>query len=338
MNGFEWSFRYLWRWMHWPQRIDVIVLALMLAHIVVVFIQVSYRYRLARRAEGIDAASRAFQRGRRKLVADLSIKVGTLNSIAAVAPCLGLAGTAVGLMSGFTGIGMVAESALAAVIDAEVVPVAMITTVAGLLVAIPAAWSYNYLRTRIDLLESEISDDVPVRRSRHFRFAQKFPLAARFSKISFPLVAAPILAILSGVVFMEYASYKSPTGLPVSVVPTHCEYEGDDRLVVLRLTDAGKLFVNQTQEDWNGLPEALATIYGLRVNRTLYLLAEDGVPFQTVADALDIVENADIGPHQAVRTGADKLDIRVRLITPKAIHTSCLLEPVAIGSSHHASR
>jgi biopolymer transport protein ExbD len=236
------------------------------------------------------------------------------------------------------GIGVVAESALAAVIAAEVVPVAFITTVAGLLVAIPAAWSYNYLRTRIDLLEIEISGDAPVGRSRPFRVAQKFPLAPRYSTIPFPLMAAPILAILVGVVFMEYSSYQTPMGLSVSVVPARCDYEGDDRLIVLRLTDAGKLFINQTQEDWNSLPDVLSKIFGLRAHRTLYLLAEDGVPFQTVADALDSVENVNVEPHPAVRTGADKLGIKVRLITPKAMNTSCVLEPVAIGSSQHASR
>jgi hypothetical protein len=137
---------------------------------------------------------------------------------------------------------------------------------------------------------------------------------------------------------MEYSSYQTPMGVYVSVVPARCEYEGDDRLIVLRLTDAGKLFINQTPEDWNSLPEVLSKIYGSRVPRTLYLLAEDGVPFQTVADALDIVENAKVEPHQAVSTGADKLNITVRLITPKAMNTSCVLEPVAIGSSQYASR
>lgn len=337
MRGNEWSFRYLWHWMNWLQRVEVIVLALMLVHVVVVVIRVSYSYRLACRAEVIDTASGAFQRGRRKLVADLSMKVGTLNSIALVAPYIGLAGTSIGIWTGLQGIGIVADSALAAVIAAGTVTVAFVTTVAGLLVAIPAAWSYNFLRTRIDLLEIEISGDVPVGRSRHFGVGHKFPLARRYSTILFPLMAAPILAILAGVVFMEYSSYQTPMGLSVSVVPTRCEYEGDDRLIVLRLTDAGTLFINQTQEDWNSLPEVLSKIYRLRVPRTLYLLAEDGVPFQTVADALDIVENVKVEPHQGVRTGADKLDITVRLITPKAMN-SCVLEPVAIGSSQHASR
>ena len=66
----------------------------------------------------------------------------------------------------------------------------------------------------------------------------------------------------------------------------------------------------------------LSKIYGSRVRRTLYVLADDGVPFQTVADAIDIVENANVEPHQAVRM--DKLDITVRLITPRAMDTSLL--------------
>jgi hypothetical protein len=82
----------------------------------------------------------------------------------------------------------------------------------------------------------------------------------------------------------------------------------------------------------------VSKIYGSRVHRTLYVRADDGVPFQTVADAIDIVENANIEPHQAVRMGADKLDITVRLITPNVMNTSCVLEPVAIGSSQHSSR
>ena len=279
-SAFAWSFRYLWRSMDWLQRLDVIVLVLMLAHIAVVCIHASYRYRLARRAGATDATSRAFQRDRRKLVADLGIKVCTLNSIAVVAPYLGLAGTSLGLIFGFRGIGLEAESGLAALIIAGVVPRAIITSVAGLLVAIPAAWSYNYLRTRIDLLESEISDDIPGRSSRHFRFAQKFPLAARFSKTPFPIVAAPSLAILAGLVSMEYASYKTPTGLEVSVTPAArlCELDGD-RLIVLHITDAGKLFLNQEPEEWNSLAGRLSDIYSLRLHRTLYILADDGLLF-----------------------------------------------------------
>jgi MotA/TolQ/ExbB proton channel family len=258
--------------MNLVQRLDVIALALMLVHIVVVVSRFSYLYHLARRGGATDTNSSAFQRARRKLVADLSIKVGTLKSIALVAPYLGLLGTCTGVVTGFRGIAIVADSALAAVIASGTVTVAFITTAAGLLVAIPATWSYNYLRPRIDLLEIEISSDVTVRTSRHFRFTQKFPLAALFSRIPFPLIAAPSLAILAGVVFMEYSSDETPTGLYVGMTPATlgCEYDGD-RLIVLRVTDAGKVFLNQEQEDWNSLAGRLSEIYSPRLHRTLIL-------------------------------------------------------------------
>jgi biopolymer transport protein ExbD len=314
----------LWHWMNLLQRLDVIVFALMLAHILVVVTRVSYSYRLARRAEAMDTASRAFQRGRRKLVADLSIKVGTLKSIALVTPYLGLSGTCSGIVTGFRGIDIVADSALAAVMASGAVTVAFITTAVGLLVAIPAVWFYNYLRTRIDLLEIEISSDVAVRGSRHFRFTQKFPLAALFSRIPFPLIAAPSLAILVGVVFTEYSSYETPTGLYVDMRPAALRCEcGEDRLIVLHVTEASEVFLNQEQEDWNSLARRLSEIYSPRLNRTLYLFADDGVPFELVAGVIDIAKNA------SVAGTSSSLDITVRLMTPTAVHTHCLAAAVS---------
>ncbi|MGA7633609.1 MAG: MotA/TolQ/ExbB proton channel family protein [Terriglobales bacterium] len=314
------------------QHLDVFVLALMLAHVVVVVIRVYYSYRLARSAEAIDTASRAFQRDPRKLVADLSIKVGALKSIALVAPYLGLLGTCTGIVTGFRGVDIVADSALAAVMASGAVTVALITTAAGLLVAIPATWSYNYLRTRIDLLESEISIDVPVRRSRHFGFTQKFPLAALFSRIPFPVIAAPSLAILVGVVFMEYSSYETPTGLYLDMRPGAllCEHD-EDRLIVLHMTDAGEVFLNQEQEEWNSLAGRLSEIYSMREHRTLYLIADDEVSFQTVADVIDVVESTG----SSVRP--EPLEIAVRLITPAAMKATCF-HPIAPRLSWHGSK
>ena len=205
--------------------------------------------------------------------------------------------------------------------------------------AITAILVHNILRTRIDRFERECP--VPVRMAsdeeptgpRQFRLAQTLPLRKRFSSLPpFALIAAPALASVA-VMFLAFEPYERPTGLHVGLVPNRCVDEGDDRLIVLRLSDKGELFINQTQEEWHILPELLSKIYRSRVHRTLYVLADDGVSFQTVADAIDIVESVDVEPHQAVRIGADKLGITVRLITPKAMNSNCVLEPVAIRSS-----
>jgi hypothetical protein len=71
---------------------------------------------------------------------------------------------------------------------------------------------------------------------------------------------------------MEYSSYETPTALYVGM--THatlgCKYDGE-RLIVRRVTDAGKVFLNQEQEDWNSLAGILSEIYSPRLHRTLIL-------------------------------------------------------------------
>jgi hypothetical protein len=159
---------------------------------------------------------------------------------------------------------------------------------------------------RADLLESELSNDPLAQIRRYRQGTRRLALIKkRFSQLpAFALIAAPGLAALVAV-YTPYFAPRWATGLDVGLVPDHCVYAGDDRLIVLRLSDAGELFINQTKEDWNSLPEVLSRIYSSRVLRTLYLRADDGVPFQTVADAIDMVENANVEPHQAVRMRAD---------------------------------
>ncbi len=344
-DGCEWSIRNLWRYSDWIERLVFVALALMLAYTFFILIRFSRHHYSARRESHAFEADRwpAFEGGKRRLVADLSRELRPLKAITFSAPLLGLAGTSYRILAALSfGVAM-EKNAFLRMMSARIAAT-LISAAAGILVAIPAILAHNSLRTRIDRFGREcsaavgtVSHEEPTG-LRPFRLAQRLPLKKRFSSLPpFALIAAPALASVV-VMFMAFEPYEKPTGLHVGLVPDRCVYEGDDRLLVLRLSDAGELFINQTQEDWNILPEVLTKIYGSRVHRTLYVRADDGVPFQTVADAIDIVENADVEPHQAVRMGADKLDITVRLITPKAMSTSCVLEPVAIGSSQHASR
>jgi biopolymer transport protein ExbD len=336
-NGGEWSIRNLWRYSDWIERLVFVALALMLAYTFFVLIRFSRHHYLARReSHALEADSwPAFER---RFVADLSRGLRTLKAITFSAPFLGLAGTSYGILAALSfGVAM-EKNAFLRMISARI-SASLISAAAGILVAIPAILAHDFLQRRINTFGRECS--VPVGMASHeeptgprpFRLAQTLPLKKRFSSLPpFALIAAPALASVV-VLFMAFEPYETPTGLHVGLVPDRCVYDGDDRLIVLRLSDAGDLFINQTQEDWNILPEVLSKIYGSRAHRTLYLHADDGVLFQTVADAIDIVENANVEPHQAIHIGADKLDIRVRLVTPQAMNTSCVLEPVAIGSS-----
>ncbi len=84
--------------------------------------------------------------------------LGTVKIIASIAPLLGLLGTVVGVLLAFDAIsksGMGDPSIFAGGIS-----MALITTVAGLIVAIPHYIGYNYLVSMLDGLEAIITSEI----------------------------------------------------------------------------------------------------------------------------------------------------------------------------------
>jgi len=108
-------------------------------------------------AEAVGAAERAFQRRHQRLAADLRRGVGTLTSVALLAPLVGLAGTVFGIMNAFVG-GGDRSSGLSYV--AGGLAEALVTTALGLLVAIPAAWCRNYILVSVETFETEMSNSA----------------------------------------------------------------------------------------------------------------------------------------------------------------------------------
>ncbi len=74
--------------------------------------------------------------------------------IASVSPLLGLMGTVVGVMDAFVGISVMGTANIMAV--APGIAEALITTVTGLAVAIPAVIAYNYFASRLGLFAGEL--------------------------------------------------------------------------------------------------------------------------------------------------------------------------------------
>ena len=84
----------------------------------------------------------------RHVVHDLERYLNPLGTIAAISPLLGLLGTVSGMIRSFTAI--TAEGVGNPTVLAGGISEALITTAAGLTVAIPALIAYRYLRGRID--------------------------------------------------------------------------------------------------------------------------------------------------------------------------------------------
>ena len=105
---------------------------------------------LANRSQGRDVMKESIQEAAGRVVHDLERYLNTLGTVAAVAPLLGLLGTVVGMIRVFTEItvqGTGNANALAGGISE-----ALITTAAGLVVAIPALVMHRYFTGKIDTI------------------------------------------------------------------------------------------------------------------------------------------------------------------------------------------
>src|SRR5262245_22674905 len=94
----------------------------------------------------------------RHVIYELERFLNTLGTIAGIAPLLGLLGTVVGIIRAFSAIqesGVGDPRALSGGIAQ-----ALITTAAGLIVAIPALFSYRYLRGKVERIVIEMEKDA----------------------------------------------------------------------------------------------------------------------------------------------------------------------------------
>ncbi|HCL27759.1 MAG TPA: flagellar motor protein MotA [Candidatus Latescibacteria bacterium] len=86
----------------------------------------------------------------------LRSRLSGMATISGVAPFLGLFGTVTGLISAFRGIAETGSGGLATVSGG--ISEALVTTVIGLFVAIPALWAYNFFMNKIDVMAVELDN------------------------------------------------------------------------------------------------------------------------------------------------------------------------------------
>ncbi len=107
-------------------------------------------------AARVGYVENALQRGVAEVTIEYESKMVLLGSIVTGAPFLGLLGTVWGVMDAFGAIAM--ENSASIQILAPGVSGALLTTVAGLLVAIPSVFGYNFLLTHTKLMITEIEN------------------------------------------------------------------------------------------------------------------------------------------------------------------------------------
>ncbi|HUP46174.1 MAG TPA: MotA/TolQ/ExbB proton channel family protein [Thermoanaerobaculia bacterium] len=103
----------------------------------------------------VEAARQGMDRTAMITVAELKENLGVLATTGATAPFVGLFGTVIGIVGAFQG--MARGGGGIASVSAGIAE-ALIATAAGLLVAIPAVWAYNYFQNRVDRFTVEMSN------------------------------------------------------------------------------------------------------------------------------------------------------------------------------------
>jgi biopolymer transport protein TolQ len=104
----------------------------------------------------ITALERSAQTAASESITHLERRMTWLATIAATSPFVGLFGTVMGVVDAFHGLGTAGAATLRAV--APGISEALITTAAGLFVAVPAVVAYNQFTARIRVLASATDD------------------------------------------------------------------------------------------------------------------------------------------------------------------------------------
>lgn len=123
--------------------------------------------------KNVTALERSAQTAASESITTLERRLTWLATIAAVSPFVGLFGTVMGIVEAFVGLGKEGSATLHAV--APGIAEALITTAAGLFVAVPAVVAYNQFSARIRVFASATDDfcrellnsleEIPVRSS-----------------------------------------------------------------------------------------------------------------------------------------------------------------------------
>jgi biopolymer transport protein TolQ len=128
--------------------------------LVAVFTEIHDEYQRQNGGRGLPrnpvALERAAQTASSEALTSMESRMTWLATIAAIAPFIGLFGTVMGIIDAFHGLGTAGAATLRAV--APGISEALITTAAGLVVAIPAVVGYNQLTARLREFGSRMDD------------------------------------------------------------------------------------------------------------------------------------------------------------------------------------
>ena len=285
---------YFWRTHDIIERGIFILLALMLAYTAYAAIRFIRRHYLFRRDLRIIATPKQAIETTSTFIADMYPPLGAIKGIASAAPFLGLAGTCYGMLASFRPMAISRASAVGYLVT--LILDATATTLAGILVAVPAVLTHNLIRKHVESIRRELSVTLGLRNSvSPFRRAQALPLKSRFSAVpSYALIAVPFFAIIL-MVYVTFKLYELPKGLNVRLLPIAALEPNHLRLsepIVVSIDEAKNhsysLRMNSKNIAIDDFERTLANTLTSAPERKVYLEAGSGLYWGHVAHIIDV--------------------------------------------------
>lgn len=121
-------------------------------------------------------------------------------------------------------------------------------------------------------------------------------LGQKSGPVAEPNVVPLIDVLLVLIIIFLVITPQIPTGLP-TIAPqpappqTRVEQPAD---VVVQVLTGGKLMINHDRSDWISLGARLVEIFKDRADKVAFVKGADDVPFEQVAQAIDIMRGAGI--------------------------------------------
>ena len=106
-----------------------------------------------------------------------------------------------------------------------------------------------------------------------------------------PVVSAPFVSLFLILTLIFAATARTAKGLPVKIA-YQAKDCGDGRIVIAHVLQNGGVRLNREDEiKVNALANRLHEIYANTAERVLFLKADPDVPFQSVAEIIDIAQS-----------------------------------------------
>ena len=109
-----------------------------------------------------------------------------------------------------------------------------------------------------------------------------------------PLIDVLLVLIIIFMVITPHTPVGLNTIVPQPAPPNQKQQQTADDTIVVQVQQGNKVMINQDQYTWDTVGPQLTKIFEIRATKIAFVKADDQVPFQQVARAIDIMRGSGI--------------------------------------------